>query len=227
MKNLNFSREPRCPGEARPRSGGCYDPRGCWTRRLPAAPGRGVRSALQEEWHPLLARDLVSLQLPLGRAAGSPGQCCLFLDSCEAGRAAPVLLWAQIWAPTARLPAGFWNVPQPRHNLATGAGKLRPRSVRGLGVILGWWGGGVAGCCLRPRQCNLGAAVRTRFPARPQPSLRTPFSCPALAERRKLAAPGRPPPPASRVPPAPSWMTAPSEKPGAPPPLGWAGDFPR
>lgn len=111
-------------------------PSGCWTRRLLAAPGRGVRSALQEEWRPLLAWDLVSLQLPLGRAAGSPGQCCLFLESCEAGRAAPVL-WAQIWAPTARLPAGFWNEPQPKHNQATGEGKPRPCSVRGLGVIVG------------------------------------------------------------------------------------------
>ena len=76
---------------------------------------------------------------------------------------------------------------------------------------------GVVGCCLRPRQCSLGAAVRTRFPARPQSSLRTPFSFPALAERRKLAAPGRPPPPASRVPPAPSWVTPPLRETGRAP----------
>lgn len=82
--------------------------------------------------------------VPPAPAAGSPGQCCLFLESCEAGRAAPVLLWAQIWAPTARLPAGFWNVLQPRHNPATGAGRLRPCSVRGLGVILGWRGAAFA-----------------------------------------------------------------------------------
>lgn len=47
---------------------------------------------------------------PARAAAGSSGQCSLSLESCEAGGPAPVL-WAQIWAPAARLPAGFWNEP--------------------------------------------------------------------------------------------------------------------
>lgn len=142
MKNLNFSREPRCLGEAWPRSGGYYDPRGCWTRGLPAAPGRGVRSALQEEWRPLLAWDLVSLQLPLGRRRGRLASAlCLWNPARLEAR----LLFSgrRSGRPPRASLLGFGTNPQPRHNQATGAGRLRPCSARGLGVILEWWGGGV------------------------------------------------------------------------------------
>lgn len=48
---------------------GAYDPRGCGARKLPAAPGRGARSALREERRPPCLWDLVSLPLP-ARARG-------------------------------------------------------------------------------------------------------------------------------------------------------------
>lgn len=73
--------------------------------------------------------------------------------------------------------------------------RQRPGSYCG---VMGWWGDGVAGCCLRPRQCNLGAAVRTRFPARPSVLTPHPFFLPCFSGAEEIGGSG--PTPSSGLP---------------------------
>lgn len=132
-----ISRGSRGAWEKLTRSGGCYDPRGCWTRRLPAAPER--RGARPQEEPAPAARGACVLQLlaSAARRGRLASALCLWNPARLAAR---LLFSGRSGAHRAPSLAGF-GTNRIGHNQDWGG--PRSCSARGLGVILGWWGGGV------------------------------------------------------------------------------------